>query len=161
MKTNNVAKTLHFLGVLTIILGLILSIFFAVVLPLILLSSLIFGAILIGLAEIIKLLQEISHKLGPEVVVPLQAVSTLPFKNSPYHSIFIEDANQIKALISRRNETLESIFPTPYVDFHFVATNKAYHLVELGDFVPYVIPKERWKPEMRHFYEEVLKSQFS
>jgi hypothetical protein len=80
--------------------------------------------------------------------------SNLPSKKSHLHAIVLSDARQIQTLFTRRNEYIKGIYPTPFNDFYFVEADQSFYLVELGDFLPYIIPKERWKPEFLHFFEK-------
>ncbi|WP_246942463.1 hypothetical protein [Bacillus pinisoli] len=114
---------------------------------------LIVGIVLLALSEVIRLLHEINQKLElvhrqEEREKTIQPLSINKMKNC----IKIEDAKQILAMFQRRKEDVLQITPTPLVDYYFVETKEAVYLVELGDFLPFIVPKERWQPQLlRHF----------
>ncbi|QFT88992.1 hypothetical protein FIU87_10070 [Bacillus sp. THAF10] len=159
---NKIEVALRILGIAVISLGIIIAfiigtesqsftLFFSSIL-----TSLISGFVLLGLAEIIKYLELIYIKLNP--LYKQTSLNSLTSKqedveNLKANPLGSKEEEDIKKFLQSNHISVEKIFATPFEDWFIIVTNQERILVEMGGFTPKIIPNEKWPSNLQTWYE--------
>lgn len=154
---NTVGKILQILGFIVIGIGILLAFIFAsetgsigmALSPLF--TSFVGGMILIGFAEIIRLLERVVQKVHPFSIEEGHD-SGVEVNNQPVE-FTEENENEIKAFLQKNEIQFERIESTPREDFFIVVLKYEAMLIELGGFQPKLISKDKWPNDLRKWYE--------
>ncbi|MCG1020766.1 hypothetical protein [Sutcliffiella horikoshii] len=155
---NTVGKILQILGFIVIGIGVLLAIIFASETGSIgmalsaLFTSSVGGMVLIGFAEIIRLLERVVQKVNPFPSAAQSIKSGVEVTNQPV-GLTEENKEEIKAFLQKNDIQYDRILSTPREDFFIVVLKYEAMLIELGGFQPKLISKEKWPHDLKHWYE--------
>lgn len=153
---NTVGKILQILGFVVIGIGIILAFILAAETDSIgmalspLFTSFVGGMVLIGFAEIIRLLERVVQKVNP---FPIEIVSDSEVEATEQpENLSEKNEMEIKTFLQNNDIEYELIEPTPREDFFIVVLKNEALLIELGSFQPKLISKDKWPNDLRKWY---------
>ena len=150
---NQIGAVLKVVGGIVIALGFFLGIiggaqtqsflFFVTTL----LGALVTGMVLIGLSEIIRILEMINENIPKRrKKIAVSSNDTLIYE-AP-QPLNTKEQDDIKSFLQKHNVEIEKIIPTPMEDFFFIKTSARYMLIEMGGYTPKIIDEEKWPEEL-------------
>ncbi len=150
---NQIGAVLKVVGGIVIALGFFLGIiggaqtqsflFFVTTL----LGALVTGMVLIGLSEIIRILEMINENI-PKRRKKIAVSSNDTLINETPQPLNTKEQEDIKSFLQKHNVEIEKIIPTPMEDFFFIKTSARYMLIEMGGYTPKIIDEEKWPEEL-------------
>lgn len=150
---NQIGAVLKVVGGIVIALGFFLGIiggaqtqsflFFVTTL----LGALVTGMVLIGLSEIIRILEMINENI-PKRRKKIAVSSNDTLINETPQPLNTKEQEDIKSFLQKHNMEIEKIIPTPMEDFFFIKTSARYMLIEMGGYTPKIIDEEKWPEEL-------------
>ncbi|WP_404351615.1 hypothetical protein LG311_10105 [Sutcliffiella horikoshii] len=153
MMQNQIGAVLKVVGGIVIALGFFLGIiggaqtqsflFFVTTL----LGALVTGMVLIGLSEIIRILEMINENI-PKRRKKIAVSSNDTLINETPQPLNTKEQEDIKSFLQKYNVEIEKIIPTPMEDFFFIKTSARYMLIEMGGYTPKIIDEEKWPEEL-------------
>ncbi|WP_404462370.1 hypothetical protein [Sutcliffiella horikoshii] len=153
MMQNQIGAVLKVVGGIVIALGFFLGIiggaqtqsflFFVTTL----LGALVTGMVLIGLSEIIRILEMINENI-PKRRKKIAVSSNDTLINETPQPLNTKEQEDIKSFLQKHNVEIEKIIPTPMEDFFFIKTSARYMLIEMGGYTPKIIDEEKWPEEL-------------
>ncbi|WP_404433129.1 hypothetical protein [Sutcliffiella horikoshii] len=111
------------------------------------LGSLVTGMVLIGLSEIIRILELINENI-PKRRKKIAVSSNDTLINETPQPLNTKEQDDIKSFLQKHNVEIEKIIPTPMEDFFFIKTSARYMLIEMGGYTPKIIDEEKWPEEL-------------
>lgn len=155
---NQIGAVLKVVGSIVIALGLLLGIiggsqtnsflFFVTTF----LGSLVTGMVLIGLSEIIRILEVINENI-PKRRRKMARSSNDTLFDSPSQPMSTKEEDDIKGFLQKHDVEIEKIIPTPKEDFFIIKTSARYILIEMGGFTPKIINEDKWPEELVGWFE--------
>ena len=160
-RENGVAKVLQILG------GVMIAAFTLRALTVIdefgggvafevLLQGIIYGMLLVGFGEVIKLMQGLFNQREPERPIEEVVVEVMtPLRNSKENKVFLEDRNRIMDFYTRRKIIVDDIEPTPYDGYAIVHHDGKKDVVDLNNFEIEILTEAQLgkNPELRSLVE--------
>ncbi|TYS70453.1 hypothetical protein FZC76_00720 [Sutcliffiella horikoshii] len=156
---NQIGAVLKVVGSIVIALGLLLGIiggsqansflFFVTTF----LGSLVTGMALIGMSEIIRILEVINENIPKRRRKMVRSSNDILFDVSP-QSMSTKEEDDIKEFLQKHNVDIEKIIPTPKEDFFIIKTSARYILIEMGSFTPKIIDEEKWPEDLVGWFEQ-------
>ncbi|WP_404470418.1 hypothetical protein [Sutcliffiella horikoshii] len=153
MMQNQIGAVLKVVGGIVIALGFFLGIiggaqtqsflFFVTTL----LGALVTGMVLIGLSEIIRILEMINENI-PKRRKKIAVSSNDTLINETPQPLNTKEQEDIKSFLQKHNVEIEKIIPTPMEDFFFIKTSARYMLIEMGGYTPKIVDAEKWPEEL-------------
>lgn len=150
---NQIGAVLKVVGGIVIALGFLLGIiggtqtqsflFFVTTF----LGSLVTGMVLIGLSEIIRILEVINKNI-PKRRRKMASSSNDTLLSAPSRPMSTKEEDDIKDFLKKHDVNIEKIIPTPKEDFFIIKTSARYMLIEMGGFTPKIIEEEKWPEEL-------------
>ncbi|UAL49275.1 hypothetical protein K7887_10205 [Sutcliffiella horikoshii] len=150
---NQIGAVLKVVGGIVIALGFFLGIiggaqtqsflFFVTTL----LGALVTGMVLIGLSEIIRILEMINENI-PKRRKKIAVSSNDTLINETPQPLNTKEQEDIKSFLQKHNVEIEKIIPTPMEDFFFIKTSARYMLIEMGGYTPKIVDAEKWPEEL-------------
>ncbi|WP_226681402.1 hypothetical protein [Sutcliffiella horikoshii] len=155
---NQIGAVLKVVGGIVIALGLLLGIigasqtnsflFFVTTF----LGSLVTGMVLIGLSEIICILEGINENI-PKRRRKMASSSNDTLLSTPPQPMSTKEEDDIKDFLKKHDVEIDKIIPTPKEDFFIIKTTARYMLIEMGGFTPKIIEEEKWPEELVGWFE--------
>ncbi|ART76456.1 hypothetical protein B4U37_10565 [Sutcliffiella horikoshii] len=118
-----------------------------------LLGSLVTGMVLIGLSEIIRILEVINENI-PKRRKKMGLSSNNTLIEAPPHPMNTKEEDDIKSFLQKHDVEIEKIIPTPKEDFFIIKTSARYMLIEMGGFTPKIIDEEKWPEDLVGWFEQ-------
>ncbi|MGD6779309.1 hypothetical protein ACQCT3_06330 [Sutcliffiella horikoshii] len=117
------------------------------------LGSLVTGMVLIGLSEIIRILEVINKNI-PKRSRKTASNSNETLFDAPPQQMSTKEEDDIKDFLQKHNVEIEKIIPTPKEDFFIIKTSARYMLIEMGGFTPKIIDEEKWPEDLVGWFEQ-------
>jgi len=160
---NQIGAVLKVVGGIVIALGFFLGIiggtqtqsflFFVTTL----LGALVTGMVLIGISEIIRILEVINENIPKRrKKIVLSANDTLI--DATPQPMNTKEEEDIKSFLQKHNVEIEKIIATPMEDFFFIKTSARYMLIEMGGYTPKIINEEKWPEELVGWLEHYIQN---
>ncbi len=111
------------------------------------LGSLVTGMVLIGLSEIIRILEGINENI-PKRRKKIAVNSNETLIDATPQPLNTKEEDDIKSFLQKHNVEIEKIIATPMEDFFFIKTSARYMLIEMGGYTPKIINEEKWPEEL-------------
>ncbi|KMJ59373.1 hypothetical protein AB685_00325 [Bacillus sp. LL01] len=155
---NQIGAVLKVVGGIVIVLGFFLGIiggtqtqsflFFVTTF----LGSLVTGMVLIGLSEIIRILEGINENI-PKRRRKVARSSNETLLDAPPQPMSKKEEDDIKDFLQKHDVEIEKIIPTPKEDFFIVKTSARHILLEMGGFTPKIINEGEWPEDLVGWFE--------
>ncbi|WP_404450175.1 hypothetical protein LG307_10270 [Sutcliffiella horikoshii] len=116
------------------------------------LVSLVVGMVLIGLSEIIRLLEVINGNI-PKRHKKITMSSNDTLVDEPSQPISTKEEDDIRSFLQKYDVEIEKIIPTPKEDFFIIKTSARYFLIEMGGFTPKIINEDKWPEELAGWFQ--------
>ncbi|KPB06314.1 hypothetical protein AAV98_00465 [Bacillus sp. CHD6a] len=155
---NQIGAVLKVVGSIVIALGLLLGLiggsqansflFFVTTF----LGSLVTGMVLIGLSEIIRILEVINENIPKRRRKMVRGSNDTLF-DSPSQAMSTKEEDDIKDFLQKHDIEIEKIIPTPTEDYFIIKTSARYILIEMGGFTPKIINEDKWPEDLVGWFE--------
>ena len=155
---NQIGAVLKVVGGIVLALGFLLGIiggtqlqsfsFFVTTI----LGALVTGVVLIGLSEIIRILEVINENI-PKRRKKMAVSSNDTLIDSQPQTLNVKEEDDIRVFLQKHSIEIEKIIPTPMEDFFFIKTSARYMLIEMGGYTPKIIDEEKWPEELAGWLE--------
>ncbi|NLP52874.1 hypothetical protein [Bacillus sp. RO1] len=155
---NQIGAVLKVVGGIVIALGLLLGIFGGTQTNSFLffvttfLGSLVTGMVLIGLSEIIRILEVMNENM-PKRRRKLSKKSNATLIEATPQPMSTKEEDDIKSFLHKHDIEIEKIIPTPKEDYFIIKTSARHILIEMGGFSPKIINEEKWPEELLGWFE--------
>ena len=116
------------------------------------LQGVIYGLLLIGFGEVIKLMQGLFNQREPDRPVKEAEVDgKVPLRNSSENKVFLEDRNRIMDFYTKRKIIVDDIEPTPYDGYAIIHHDGKKDIVDLNNFEIEILTEAQLgkNPELR------------
>ena len=120
------------------------------------LQGVIFGMLLIGFGEVIKLMQGLFNQREPErPVVEVMSPGRAALQKTNDRTVTLEMRNRIMDFYSKNNVIVDDIEATPYIGYALVDYDGQRDLVDLNNWEPEVLTEGQLRnnPELRRLLE--------
>lgn len=120
------------------------------------LQGVIFGMLLIGFGEVIKLMQGLFNQREPErPIMEVRSTGRAALQKTNDRTVSLEMRNRIMDYYSKNNVIVDDIEATPYIGYALVDYNGQRELVDLNNWEPEVLSDGQLKdnPELRRLLE--------
>jgi hypothetical protein len=156
---NTVGKILQTLGFIVIGVGILFAIIIATEMNSVgsalstLFSSFVGGMLLVGFAEVIRLLEIIIRRIKPSATESSIDQEETVEKAVVLEEVSIQAEDEIREFLFKSNITAGEIIATPKEDTYIVTTSSENILIELGGFQPRILDSSKWAEEINKWYQ--------
>lgn len=122
----------------------------------VLLQGIIYGMLLIGFGEVIKLMQGLFNQREPDRPIEEPIVEgKVPLRNSSENKVFLEDRNRIMDFYTKRKIIVDDIEATPYEGYAIVHHDGQKDVVDLNNWEIEILTEAQLKknPELLSLLE--------